>query len=337
MDSPPRILLIRFKSIGDVLFTLPAVSVVRARFPTAEICFLTSREIAPLVRGFREVNEILTIDRARLKGGQPFNLARELLPLLRRLRAGKFSLVVDFQGYGETEWLAWWSGAPEIWGYQGHPWRGWLYTRSAARATTVHPAAQNLALLRQGGLNPGAVHNDYVLPADALAAAREFFAAHKLEPARPTLLIQPLTSSPQKNWPLAHYLWLAEHWRAQGGQILFGGGPAERAVLEPARAAGYVVAAGTPLLVSAGLMKLCSVVVGADTGLLHLAVAMGRRVVMIMHSNQPGTCHPFQHPEWTVTPPAGKTVADIEPMRVKSALELAFAEVLPGWQTPPGN
>jgi len=119
--------------------------------------------------------------------------------------------------------------------------------------------------------------------------------------------------------------------------VVFGGGPAERAVLEPVRAAGFIVAAGVPLLVSAGLMKLSSVVVGADTGLLHLAVALGRRVVMLLHSNAPGGSHPFQHPDWTVTPAAGNNVADIETSRVERALELALAEWPPARPANPGT
>jgi ADP-heptose:LPS heptosyltransferase len=45
--------LIRLKSIGDILFTLPAVNVIRENFPSAKIAFLTSKENAPLLQGFR--------------------------------------------------------------------------------------------------------------------------------------------------------------------------------------------------------------------------------------------------------------------------------------------
>jgi ADP-heptose:LPS heptosyltransferase len=94
-------------------------------------------------------------------------------------------------------------------------------------------------------------------------------------------------------------------------QVIFGGGPGERAKLAPAAAAGFAVAAGTPLLVSAGVARLSTVVVGADTGLLHWSVAMGKRVVMLMKSNAPGDPHPFQHPDWALTPAAGKSVSAI--------------------------
>ena len=112
MAAPENILLIRLKSIGDVVLTLPAVNAMRDNFPSAKITFLTSKENAPLLRGFSEVNEVISLDLAALRSGNPFRVLPELFGLLRRLRAGKFSLAVDFQGFGETAWLTRLTGAP---------------------------------------------------------------------------------------------------------------------------------------------------------------------------------------------------------------------------------
>jgi ADP-heptose:LPS heptosyltransferase len=323
-----NILLIRLKSMGDVLFTLPAVNVVREHYPRAKITFLTSRENAPLLKGFRAVDEIISLDRARLQSGHPRQMAGEIFPLLRQLRRGQFSRTFDFQGYGETELLSWWTGAPERRGIVYQPTRGWTYTGSSPRTIGAHPAEWNLDLLRAAGLSPGPIRNEYALPESALAQAQAFFAAHQLECRQPTLFVQPFTSTPVKNWPLRHYLEVAGHWRSRGMQIIFGGSPAERTALEPARAAGFVVAAGAPLLVSAGLTKLSTLILGGDTGLLHVAVAMGKRVVMLMRVNDTGSSHPFQHPGWTVKPAAGKTMADIETSQVLAAIERVLTEPL---------
>lgn len=307
MESRDSLLLIRLKSIGDIVLTLPAVHALRENFPDAKITFLTSKENAPLLRGFRNVDATIALDRAALRNG--ISGAAEIFRLLRRLRAENFSLAVDFQGYGETAWLSWWSGAPERWGQVYGPGREWLYTRSIRRNEQIHLAEVNLSLLRQCGLKIGDIRNEFVLPEDALAEARNFFVEHHLHPARPTLLLQPFTSSPQKNWPLENYLALARHFQSRGAQIIFSGGPADRVALEPARTAGFVVSAGVPLLVSAGLAKLSTLTVGGDTGLLHLAVAMGKRVLTLMGAI--GRTHPFLHPDWALTPPAGITVSEI--------------------------
>jgi ADP-heptose:LPS heptosyltransferase len=324
MDSRENILLIRLKSIGDILFTLPAVHVVRENFPDAKLHFLVSQEYAPLLRGFADVDEIIPLDRAVFRSKNFPAIIAGVFQLLRRLRGQNFSIAVDFQGYGETEFFAWWSSAPERWGNAYEATRGWTYTQTSLRDPKTHPAEWNLALLQKSGLRTSRIRNEFVLPADALAEARKFFASNKLSEDKPTLFIQPFTSNPQKNWPLENFLKVAWHFHSRGTQIMFGGGPGDRAALESARAAGFVIAAGAPLLVSAGLMKLSRVVVGADTGLLHLAVAMGKRVVMLMHSNAPGTSHPFQHADWTVTPAAGKIVSEIPTEAVIAACDNVF-------------
>jgi ADP-heptose:LPS heptosyltransferase len=321
MESERDVLLVRLKSFGDIVFTLPAVQGVRAVFPQARIAFLTSKELAPLLEGFKELDTVITVDRARFRAFAPGGLISETLSLLRSLRTRRFSLVIDFQGYGETALLSWWTRAPERWGAVYRPGRKWAYTLGVDRNPDLHPAEFNLSLLHQGGLSRTGLRNQFVVPARALAEARRFLSEHGLRAGEPLLFIQPFTSSPQKNWPLAGYLAVAQEWRRRGAQVLFGGGPADRAGLEPVWAAGFAVAAGAPLLLSAGLASLATVVVGGDTGLLHLSVAIGKRVVMLMASTGPGSCHPFQHPDWAVVPAAGQPLASIGVETVVQACE----------------
>jgi len=311
MPTRENILLIRLKSIGDVLFTLPAVHAVRENFPDAKLHFLVSKEHASLLRGFAEIDAVIPLDRRIYGSGNFPSAGRDTLRLLRGLRQPEFSRTIDFQGYGETAFLSWWTGAPERWGSVYQMARGWAYTHGVPRVDAAHPAEGNLVLLRECGLNIGPIRNEYILPEDALDEARRFFAANQLDVAKPTLFLQPFTSTPHKNWPLEKFLKLAGHWQSQSWQVIFGGGPADRAALESARAAGFPISAGVPLLVTGGLMKLSSLVVGGDTGLLHLAVAMGRRVVMIMRFKR-GQTFPFQHPDWAIMAAAGQPVSSVE-------------------------
>jgi ADP-heptose:LPS heptosyltransferase len=65
------------------------------------------------------------------------------------------------------------------------------------------------------------------------------------------------------------------------------------------------------MLTTVGLMKLATLVVGGDTGTLHPAVAMGKRVVTVVNSTSPGAA-PFGHPDWAVTPRDSQAMAAIE-------------------------
>lgn len=321
-----NILLIRFKSIGDVILTLPAVHVARENFPSARIAFLTSIENAPLLSGFLDVDEVIALDRTALRSGNPLKMTTEFFRLIKRLRSGKFSLVIDLQGYGETAWLARITGARQRWVQLERPAHGWAYTRRIQPIPGIHPADAHLAFLKRCGLNVGAVRNEFILPQGAVEDARRWLSGHQLDPVKPILYLQPLTSGAHKNWPLENYLAVARHWRSRNVQVIFGGGPADRAGLEPARQEGFVVSAGTAMLVTAGIMQMAALVLGGDTGALHLAVAQGRRVVMLMHEAASGSPVPFQHRDWVVAAPMAVAIAKIPVAEVVAATERAISE-----------
>ncbi|HXE42036.1 MAG TPA: glycosyltransferase family 9 protein, partial [Candidatus Baltobacteraceae bacterium] len=281
----------------------------------------TSKENKPLLRGFREVSDVIPLDRKALRS--PLHSVAETFRLLRQLRAGKFSLVVDFQGYGETAWLSWWSGARERWGSVYGAGRQWAYTCGVTRNPRIHPADWNLSLMQQCGLRMGEIRNEFILSDDVLAEARKFFTENNLDVTKPTLFLQPFTSTPLKNWPLENYLALAHFWRKRGVQIIFSGGPGDKTRLEPARTDGFIVAAGIP---DAGLMKLSTVIVGGDTGFLHLAVALQKRVIMLIMDGGAGSAVPFRHPDWAIKAPSGLTVEHIKVDDVLKACATAFQE-----------
>ena len=202
----------------------------------------------------------------------------------------------------------------------------WAYTQGVRRDPDRHPAEDFLLLLDACGLPPAPICNQFILPDRVADEARRLFLARGLEPAKPTLFIQPFTSSAsQELAPGPVSRGRLSIWQRRGLQVLFSGGPTEQTALEPAREAGFPVSAGASLLVTAGLMKLSTLILGGDTGVLHLAVAMDQRVIMIMNSIGPGSSHPFQHADWTVTPASGQSVAAITTDAVNGACGRAFA------------
>ncbi len=329
MDPEKKILLIRLKSIGDIVFTLPAVHCLRDAFPDARLSFLTSAENAQILEGFAEIDEVLSIDRSAYRRFALKAMCGNLRRLLGQFRRERYSLVIDFQGYGETALFSWLTRAPQRWGRAHQGVRQWVYHRTVSYNHRQHPALWNRAFLADCGLKLSPLRNEFCLPDRAVAEALDFLRAHERDPARPRLFIQPFTSSPHKNWPLPRFLDLARHYQGKGIDVAFGGGPREVEALAPARAAGFPVAAGASLLLAAGLIKLSSVTIGGDTGLLHLGVALGKRVIMLMGSTATGSATPLGHEDWAITPPAGTPVASIESKTVIRACDAAIQDSRP--------
>jgi ADP-heptose:LPS heptosyltransferase len=68
-------------------------------------------------------------------------------------------------------------------------------------------------------------------------------------------------------------------------------------------------------------------VLGGDTGLLHLAAAMGKRVLMLFAPYGPGSTSPYGHSDWIVAAPPKGPVADIAVEEVNATLEQALVSV----------
>jgi ADP-heptose:LPS heptosyltransferase len=323
--SPPKghkqkkILLIRWKSIGDVVFTLPALRCLRSNFPDSHITYLTSPEFLSLVKSFSVADEILTVDRARLKRFYKGGII-ELLNLFRAIARTRYDIVIDFQSYGETAWVSWLTRAPQRWGVVSRTSRAWAYTRAVLRDDKAHPVDTNLRCLAESGVDTSHPEKFLELPLENRTAAERLFLEFGLRSDRPTVFIQPFTSTPGKDWPLEKWLALARRLRSLEIQVVFGGGPADRARLEPAISDNYPVAAGTDLLTSCSLAARCDLVIGPDTGLLHMATAAGCRAVLIKHLWW--NAYPYGHPDWVLTPREGRLqVADL-------TLEPVLAEIL---------
>jgi heptosyltransferase-2 len=136
------------------------------------------------------------------------------------------------------------------------------------------------------------------LPSGAVEAARE--ALGLAASGRPLLALCPGAEyGPAKRWPARHFALVARHWIAVGGQVQLFGGPGDR----PA-AAALVAALGedmavedlvgrTTLAQAAALIGAAQAVVANDSGLMHLAAALGRPLVALYGPSDPALTPPL--------------------------------------------
>src|SRR5919108_4656389 len=88
-----RILLVRLRQIGDVVFTTPAIHGLRRRFPRAHLAYVVEPAAAPVVLNNPHLDEVIVAPRAGRWRGVAGDVA-----LVRRLRAGRYDLAIDFHG-----------------------------------------------------------------------------------------------------------------------------------------------------------------------------------------------------------------------------------------------
>lgn len=324
-----NILIIKFSWIGDILFTLPAFYLLKQQIPNSRITVLTAPQNKPVFTGFPAVERFITFDRKIFKTRHIRQIWQHSTELYRELASEKYDLVIDYQGAGETAFLSYLTGAPERLGFikNKHKTRSRFYTHCTEHDDCHHRIDQSVNLLTHYGLEPAPVNNRYDLPVEKLDQARRFLGSLVYTPEKPLIYLQPFSGKSFKNWPLENYLTLARYWKNNGVQVIFGGGPADAELLKPATDEFPTTAGKTDLLTSAGVMKLSSLIIGNDTGPLHLAVALQKRVIMLMGPSDPTEFGPYQHPEWVVRPVHSNDINHISPNEVIQASVKALSEI----------
>src|SRR6185503_13234917 len=176
-----KILLIRLRLIGDVVFTTPLLRALKRAFPRAHLTYLVEPQALPVVRENPHLDEVIVAPRRSGLG----RIADDLR-LAGRLRRERYDIVIDLHGGPRSAWLAWLSRAPVRIGYE-IPGRTWMYTRAVPRPRTLrrrHSVVNQWDLLEaiegwpEGA--PSAARDAVEMPIDAEADAQ---VARRLEAA----------------------------------------------------------------------------------------------------------------------------------------------------------
>lgn len=291
-----RILLIRLRLVGDVVFTTPAIAALAARLPEARLTYLVEHGAAPVVRHHPDIDAVWEIARPR----GPRRLALDAA-LARRIRRARFDAVIDFHGGPRAGWFTWASGAPTRIGYTIAG-RSWVYTRAVERAPGLaarHSVENQWDLLRawlpdfgepDRGRHRVVMHED---PEAGRAIERRMDAAGLAPGATTTVVVHVSAGNPFRRWPQEHFVALVA--TIAGGdptrRIILTSGPSEAEaadrVAEAARArlgarAHQVVAFGdTNLAELRALIARAQLFVGGDSGPLHVAATTDTAVVAL--------------------------------------------------------
>jgi lipopolysaccharide heptosyltransferase II len=307
-----KILLIRLRLIGDVVFTTPAIRAVRRAFPDATLTYLVEESAAPVVRENPHLDEVLIVPRAR-----GWRRALQDLTLAQQVRHRHFDIVVDFHGGPRSSWLAWASGAPVRIGY-AIAGRRWMYTTAVARPRELRPrhSVENqwdlLAFLSPGLSAPPDRAVDRVEMAESAEAAARV--ARRLQEAGVAdsdrlIVIHVSAGNPFRRWPVESFVQLAVRLGAADPvrRIILTSGPSEvdaaRQIGEQARrqlgsARADAVLSGLELSLAElrSLMARAVLFIGGDSGPLHVAATTDVPIVGLYGPTLPIRSAPWRPP-----------------------------------------
>jgi lipopolysaccharide heptosyltransferase I len=311
LPPAPRILIVRLSAIGDVIFAMPVATALKKRFAEAHITWLVESTSADLVRHHPHVDHVVVLPRKGIRNTlrRPWGIPGAMLEVLRRMRDCRqegFHMVLDLQGNMKSGILT---------GLSGGRWRvghdrqfrkellNGLFSNIKVHpvpegAATRHRTERDLGMLRAVGIPAEHEPCALELPGEIHARARDFVSS--LPGAGPLVVLHPGTSAfgALKRWPVDRFAVLADRLaRESGARIAISWGPGEedlaRTTARKARVDTTLFPPPTNLLFPAAVYARADLVVGADSGPLHLATLMGTPTLTLFGPKDPEVYHPL--------------------------------------------
>ena len=310
-----RLLVVRLGAMGDILHALPAITALRKAHPTWKIDWAIEPRWLPLLSAEHENAELgaartaarPVVDQIHLVPAKewsrnPFgrDTSDGIRTLKAELRAAEYEAVLDLQGAVRSAMAARMTGCKRIVG-ESRPREmlaKWLFTERV-KTVAEHVIEQDVELA-------AAIAGDLLrpvppgLPVD-LDAEEWCDRYDELKEAiwrgKPVMLIHPGGGWGAKRWPADRYGAVAEEFARRGGVVLINSAPGEEAlaaaVLAKAGEGGHISVIACSLEQLIALTRRVTLVVGGDTGPLHLACALGKPVMGIYGPTDPKRNGPY--------------------------------------------
>ena len=296
-----KVLLVKLSSLGDIVHTLPVVQDIRAALPGAEIDWVLEKSFLPLLAPLLQHGDVRRVIpcELRLWRKSPFAAAtrREWRAFKSQLQSEAYDAVLDLQGLSKSALIAWlacltpsgkryaMANRTDGSGYEA-PTR-WVADIAIPITPHVHAVQRSRELAAQALGYALSSHADFGLnrPVMAKAWAGAAIKNSALKIQSDTVVFVHGTSRADKEWPVDYWIELGQRLAAMGGTIALAHGNATELAASHAIAQGIGRAAtvwpALPLDELTAALAQCAGVIGVDSGVSHIAVALGLPHVQI--------------------------------------------------------
>ncbi|HKL26101.1 MAG TPA: lipopolysaccharide heptosyltransferase I [Desulfuromonadales bacterium] len=290
-----KALIIKTSALGDVVHALPVLAWLKSAEPMLAIDWLVEEDFAPLLEDHPQVRQVIRLrTKAWRRAGSLAGL-REAWRLIGKLRGEDYDIALDLQGNSKSGLFTLLSGAPVRYGYGRDGVREWPNLVATNRKVALeddkfHITDRALAIARAAFPAGKDVMRAGPLPVDgAAAAAVEAQLGEAGLAAEPVVVLHYGTTWVTKLWPLSSWQKLAGRLAAKGRlkPVLTWGNDAELEAVKAIQAASNGRCLVWPrgrLKDLVALLARADLVVGGDTGPVHIAAAVGTPTVSIFRA-----------------------------------------------------
>jgi lipopolysaccharide heptosyltransferase II len=288
--EPKKILIVLHGSIGDVTRALPLAPLLRRGFPHASLAWSVEPSAYPLLQGNPAIDEIILFKRA--------TWWKSFAPFLAEVRAGGFDLVLDLQRHLKSGIVSRASGAPRRLGFhpsdskEGNGFFNNLHIEQYGES--INKLEHYLKFADYLGIPRAPVKWEFNLTAAEWAAIEH----HLARTANPFAVLFAGTRWPSKQWFPKQIAECATMLPRQFGlDVILLGANEDRELARDAMVGGadriVDLVGKTTLREAVGIIQKAKLAVGPDTGLMHIAAAVGTPVISLWGATDPGRTGPY--------------------------------------------
>jgi len=267
-----KILVIRGGAIGDFILTLPAISALRSTFASSHLEVLGYPKVAELARVAGLIDAFRSIEARALAGFFARN--------------GK--LDPELSGYFESFAL--------IFSYLYDPdqiFRSNIGMVTKAQFVQAQHRPDETEAVHATSVFLKPLEQMAIFDASPIPLLPMEKGPQNIHPRR--VAVHPGSGSESKNWPVENWIQLIRELQARGEQILVIGGEADEGRIEQIRRAipGIYLEFNKPLADLAKTLTQCGVFIGHDSGISHIAAALGLKSLILWGPSNEGIWRPL--------------------------------------------
>ncbi len=295
-----RILVVRTDRVGDVVLTIPALTLIRKNYPKSHIAVLVAPATKDIVNGHPDIDEVIVYDKDyEHKGIFGFWKMKNLL------QSKKFDVTMVYHTKQRTNLLCFLAGIPRRIGYHNQKY-GFLLTDKIFddRPQGIrHESEYCLEILKQLGLS---IDDQCPMPympikEQARQWVKQFYKTNNIEEKDRLIAIHPGGSDYTKRWPREKF---AELINQMGEKypylyVLVGSKEVEkiaRTIQSLAKVPLINAVGQTSIAQLAALLERCQLLISNDSGPVHVATAVGTPVISIFGQRRRGISVTRWHP-----------------------------------------
>lgn len=296
MKARKKFLIVKLSAIGDVIHALPTAHALKMGFPGCKITWVVEKPAYELVKANSYIDEVIVFDKPKCKtwGGM-----RQYVPqFVAQLRRQNFDMSLDLQGLFKSAIISLLSGASERLVYcNARELSDWMGKKMCGPNQHGHIVEQYLDVVRGLGVATGEVDFGLTIPDDIARQAGAIAALAGLDMTQRYVVLVPGANWSNKRWPIEHFAQLSDKLFNNKLIPVLIGGPADITLAERICQSAAIppidLTGKTSLLQLAYLIHHSSLVIGGDTGPVHLAAGLNKSIVMLMGPTDPNRNGPY--------------------------------------------